>query len=434
MHSKQQFFNSLTQIISRAATAALAMPIMFVLAVVLTQPSPAQTFKVLYNFTGGADGASPMAGLTMDAAGNFYGTTSTTNGSSSGGAVFKLTHSGSRWILTPLYSFPRDGGKDGTSPRGRVILARDGTLYGTTLEGGGYLCSYLGGGCGTVFQLRPSAPDLTGVLAAPWDETVLHRFNRSDGMYPQGDLSLDQSGNIYGTTLQGGDASQGVIYKLTPSGGSWTETVLYAAQDNGDGKWPYGGVVLDSSGNLIGVFGYGGPYNNGAVYQLSPSKSGWTERTVYGFTGESDGGGPIGGLIPDSSGNFYGTTAGGGTGGGGTVFKLKRTDSGWTLETLYGSWTPYVGNSGPWDKLAMDAAGNLYGTTFFDGTYLGCGSVFKLTPSNGGWTYTSLHDFTCGSDGANPISNLVMDGRGNLYGTTYLGGTDGCGVVFEITP
>ena len=143
---------------------------------------------------------------------------------------------------------------------------------------------------------------------------------------------------------------------------------------------------------------------------------------------------PWAGLIIDPSGNLYGTTTGGGSGSGGTVFELTPANVGWTFKTLYS----FSGNGGgPSDKLVMDAAGNLYGTTYIDGAY-GYGTVFKLTPSNGGWTYTSLHDFTGGSDGANPISSLVFDANGNLYGTASQGGTGncpgGCGVVFEITP
>jgi uncharacterized repeat protein (TIGR03803 family) len=388
----------------------------------------AQTFTVIHYFTGGGDGGNPHASLTMDAAGNIYGTTS--NGGAGYGTVFKLKHAGSSWILTPLYWFA--GGNDGASPGSRVTLAQDGTLYGSTAAGGGSGCN--GYGCGTVFHLTP-APRAPKSALTPWTETVLYRFTGGDdGALPQGELTFDQAGDIYGTTVYGGNQGYGVIYELIPSAGAWTETVVYSAQNNGDGANPYGGVVSDAS-NLYGVFLSNGPHGVGAVYELSPSGSSWQEQTLYGFTGGSDGAYPEGGLITDPSGNLYGTTVGGGTSGAGTVFKMTPSGGGWTLTTLYnfsGS-----GRCGPVDKLVLDGAGNLYGTTFCDGLY-GYGSVFKLTPSNGGWTYASLHDFCpdgypCTDDGAWPVGSLVFDANGNLYGTVSGGGSNDLGVVFEIT-
>ncbi|MGA2372798.1 MAG: choice-of-anchor tandem repeat GloVer-containing protein [Candidatus Korobacteraceae bacterium] len=217
---------------------------------------------------------------------------------------------------------------------------------------------------------------------------------------------------------------------MTHSGGGWTETVLYSAQPGEDGNNPLGGVVFDRSGNLYGVFWEGGLCDVGAVYQLSPLGSSWTEQTLYGFPCSGDDGlYPTGGLIIDQSGNLYGTTLESGSSGGGTVFELTPANGGWTFNTQYS----FLGNVGPEAKLIMDAAGNLYGTTYYDGAY-GAGSVFKLTPSNGGWTYTSLHDFSAGSDGALPVSNVVFDANGDLYGTASYGGGYGHGVVWEITP
>ena len=431
MHSKQQFPGLVFRMIACAATAAQALAIVLALAVLSMQSAQAQMFKVIHNFTGGGDGGRPDTGLTMDAAGNLYGTTSEGgnlggNCSNTGcGTVFKLKHSGSSWVLTPLYSFA--GGNDGDSPAGRVIIAKDGTVYGTTFFGGG--------GSGTVFHLTPS-PTAPKTALARWNETVIYRFSGgSDGMYPEGDLTFGQSGNIYGTTQYGGNAGWGVIYELVPSGGSWTETVLYSPQIYDDGAYPTGGVVFDSSGNLYAVFTSGGPFWDdkyglcfpsgcGTVYELDPSGSG---GIIAPFTG-GEGRNPEGGLIIDSSNNLYGTTSGGGPGGAGTVFELAATT--FNLNLLY---TFSENGIGPQDKLVMDAIGDLYGTTSSEGVY-GHGSVFKLTPSSGGWTYTSLHDFTGGSDGDFPNGNLVFDVNGNLYGTTYWGGTGAWGVVFEITP
>jgi uncharacterized repeat protein (TIGR03803 family) len=192
-------------------------------------------------------------------------------------------------------------------------------------------------------------------------------------------------------------------------------------------------VIFDGAGNLYGSTNgggpYGGSYGDGTIFQLTPSGSGWSETILHAFHGGSDGEGQQDSPIL-RSGNLYGTTAGGGTGGGGTVYELTPSNGSWTFTTLY----DLTGTVGPGGGVIMDPAGNLYATTQLDGVY-GQGSVFKLTPSNDGWTYTSLHDFTGGSDGKLPYCNLTMDTSGNLYGTTSEGGANGYGgVVFEITP
>ncbi len=410
--------------LAQTAAAALALAILLALIIVATPAASAQTYKVLYNFTGGADGANQTAGLTIDGSGNLYGTTC-----SYGGTVFRLSRSSSGWVFSTLHTF--NGGSDGFCPSSRPLLAQDGTQYGATVSGGGGCGT---GGCGAVYHMRPSAAAL-----APWYDTVIYRFpgnNPEDQSSPLGDLIFDQAGNLYGTTNRGGDKHIGSVYELMYLG-YWLETDLYSFQGSGDGGFAGGGVIFDRSGNLYGVTLSGGHGGAGTVYQLSPSGSGWKETTLYSFTGGNDGGDPTGGLFMDSSGNLYGTTESGGSDGGGTVFELTPGNGGWAFNTLYsfsgqGSWP------GPWAKPTMDAAGNLYGTTHGDGAYSN-GSVFKLTPSPSGWTYTSLHDFTGGSDGGSPQSSIVFDANGNLYGTTYSGGTgdcygQGCGVVFEITP
>ncbi len=386
-------------------------------------------FQVIHNFTGGFDGEYPRSGFSIDAAGNLYGTTFA--GGAGFGTVFKLKHAGSGWIVTPLYSFR--GGSDGAGPLGRVIVASDGTLYGTTSSVGGNGCSSFG--CGTVFRLRPPASRPASALS-PWTESVLYRFTGgNDGAYPQGELTFDHAGNIYGTTQYGGDTNSGVVYQLTPSGGGWTESVPYSAQNNGDGANPLGGVVLDAAGSLYGVFNQGGLYGSGAVYQLSFSGSGWTEQNLHDFMPQG-GEYPVGGLIIDASGNLYGSTTVSMNNNGGFALELTPAGGGWTYTLL-----PNLGIVGPDDRLFLDGTGNLFGTAY-QGGLASVGSVFKLTPSDGGWTYTTLHDFCmtrpC-TDGQNPISNVVFDRDGNLYGTTSLGGTGsacsgGCGVAFEITP
>ena len=403
---------------------------MCVLGVVATQPAEAQTYTVIHNFMGGADGDEPNYGLTIDAGGNLYGTTF--GGDSGTGTVYVLSPGSAGWALTPLYVFT--GGSDGAAPYAAVIFGPDGSLYGTTGFGGipNPACTTGGGktGCGTVYKLTPSN--------GSWTESVLYDFSGgTDGASPLGGrLVFDQAGNFYGTTFSGGGGSCpggcGVVYELTPSDGGWTESVLYSFSGGNDGANPWAGVIFDQSGNLYGTTSGGGTYGYGTVYELMPSASGWTLKTLYSFQNQQDGGQPYAGLIFDQSGNLYGATTEGGTGKGGTVFELTPARGGWNFNTLYGF--PGSGGQaaqGPVASLIMDSVGNLYGATAGDGAN-GFGSVFKLTPSAGSWTYTSLHDFTSGSDGKLPRSNLVFDRNGNLFGTAY-GGTTGYGVVFEIT-
>ena len=407
--------------------AWLLLPVLF-LCVVSSIPTLtyAASFNVIYTFTGGSDPAQPYAGLSMDSAGNFYGTTLA--GGTGNGTVFKLSPSGSGWTLTTLHEFTGvTGGNDGAGPRARVVIGPDGNLYGTTFEGGRTGCGT--NGCGTVFKLSNTG--------SGWSETVLYRFTGgTDGGEPTGDLLFDASGNILGTTELGGKPHScgglgcGTVFKLSNSGGSWTESVLYQfVGGSSDGAFPNSGVVFDTSGNLYGTTCCGSSHNDGTVFQLKPSGSGWTENVLYIFTGSSDGNEPDTGVIFDAAGNLYGSTVFGGTGNGGTVFELTPSGGNWTFSALY----DFTGIQGPHGSLVLDAGGNLYGTTNQDGSQQS-GSVFLLTPSSGSWTYTSLHDFTGGNDGELPISNLVFDTSGNLYGTASLGGANGQGVVFEVTP
>lgn len=404
----------------------------------LAAPARAQTFTVIHNFTGGSDGGNPNAGLTVDRAGNFYGTTySGGTGDcdpvTSCGTVFKLARSGNAWILTPIYDFQGFTNGDGGEPQARVIFGPDGALYGTT-SGGGMLCV---NGCGTVFRLTPAASACKTALC-PWRETVLYEFQgNNDGSEPSyGDVSFDRNGNLYGTTIVGGgglcnDLTCGTVYELSPSGGSWTEQVIYRFENESLGYWPYGGVTPDNAGNLYGA----STWNYSTAYELTPANGGWSATALHTFSDYPAGGtGVIGNLIFDNAGNLYGTTSTSGPGGGGTVFELARSGDGWNFNLLYSfSYSGSSENPGPWASLAMDTAGNLYGTTYADGAN-GCGSVFKLTSSGGTWTYSSLHDFACGSDGGNPISNVTLDLVGNLYGTASTGGGHGDGVAWEITP
>jgi uncharacterized repeat protein (TIGR03803 family) len=405
------------------AAAAIAMAIVIALTMLGARTAQSQTFTVLHTFTGGTDGELPEAGLTLDAAGNLYGTASA-GGSSGSGTVYKLTHRGTGWTFSLLYSFA--GGNDGATPIARVIFGPNGTLYGTTEYGGNCAST-----CGTVFNLVPPSTVCKAVLC-PWDEKVIYRFQGGvgDGSRPgYGDLVFDRAGSLYGTTILSGANSSGIVYELTPSSGSWTENILYNMTSD-SGVYPYSGVIFDHAGNLYGTAFEGGPDSiYGTVYELTPSGSGWTENTLYNFQEVTDGSSPYGGVIFDSSGNLYGTTSNRGPDGAGTVFKLTPSNGTYTFTVLHS----FAGNDGPYGGLTMDAAGNLYGTTYGDGVH-DYGNVFELSPSNGGWSYTDLYDFTGGNDGGYPFGSVAIDADGNLYGTTAYFGTHGYGVVWEITP
>ncbi len=435
-----------------ARLAVVAIAVAAALGMGLASTSQAQTYQVIYNFHGGMDGGTPQAGLVFDRAGNLYGTTSA-RGSFDRGTVFKLGRRGSGWVLSPLYSFRN--GNDGKFSVAPVTIGPDGNLYGITYNGGNSGCQ---DGCGIVYKLT-LPPTVCKAVSCEWSETVLYRFTGSgDGGNPTGGVRFDAAGNIYGTTERGGSGS-GTVFELTHSGSNWTESVLHSFNWQTEGSSPQSGVIFDSAGNVYGTTMFQAPNNSGAVFELTPSGSGWTSATLRALAPASDGAYPAGGLIADAAGNLYGTASSAGPNSGGTVFELSPASGGWTFSTLYGlactgDWCTdsfygtygakaplpprFSDSPGPQASLLRDTAGNLYGTTFSDGPY-GCGSVFKLTPSGGGWTYTSLHDFTGGMAGCMSAANVTMDANGNLYGTASIGGTGACdfnycGFVWEITP
>jgi len=405
--------------ISRVTAPALVAIILCISA----PPAGAQTFRVLHSFTGGSDGATPFGGLTLDRAGNIYGTASAggytgNNCTSAGcGTVFKLTNRNGAWILTPLYAFR--GSDDGANPYAGVTIGANGTLYGTTLQGGT--------GAGTVFNLSPPAR-ATGNITGGWTETVIYRFGLPpDGQLPAyGKLVFDSAGDLYGTTFEGGapcyDAACGTVFKLTPlSGGGWTKTD-YDFTGQSDGSNPLSGVVIDAAGNLYGTTSNANVAP--VVYRLLPSASGWTETTLYTLEFFDD---PRGGVILDGSGGLYGGTV------SNLVYQLTPAAGQWNYTLLY----TFTGFSGVWSPLIRDASGNLYGVTCGDGAS-SQGTAFKLTPTGSGWSETDLYEFTGHSDGGCPVGGAVLDANGNLYGTTAYGGagcgSTGCGVLWEITP
>ena len=419
---------------SIARRVLLAVSVVLAISIFAT----GQTFTVLHTF-GDDDGSSPYAGVTVDRAGNLYGATKyggLANCNSGCGVLFKLAPQGSAWNFVPLYKFA--GPNDGKAPIARLVFGPDGRLYGTTSLGGSLA------NAGTVFTLAP--PPAACRTSCSWIKATIWNFAQyedDDGHVPgYGDLVFDSAGNIYGTTEEGG-AAQGIcgpgcgtVYMLSRSHGPWSESLIYKFGD-GPGFHPYAGVNFDDHGNLYGTTLLGGSANRGLVYELTPSDGTWSPSILYNFLFQSDGGAPSAGLVVGTEGELYGAAGSGGAGGGGTLFALSPAALDWSLQVLYSFDFP----AHPFANLTMDAAGNLYGTTN-DGGRFAHGNVFKLTRTGDSSTYASLYDFTGGSDGATPYGSVALDAAGNLYGTTVAGGSEagdcivshGCGVVWQIRP
>jgi len=336
---------------------------------------PSGNYAVLYAFTGGTDGASPMAGLLRDAEGNLYGTT--TSGGAGFGVVFMLDPMGNEHVL---HTF---NGADGDTPTAGLIMDSEGNLYGTTLGGGNLQCSRRG--CGVVFKIDHS----TG------QESILYAFNGSDGRLPSADLIRDEAGNLYGTTFIGGANNYGVVFRVDPDG---HETVLHDFTGGTDGARSTGALIRDDEGNLYGTTNYGGNVNEcvngadvgcGVVFKLDRNG---IETVLYTFTGGSDGATPFAGVMRDHNGNLYGTTiAGGGFYGAlcagfgcGVVFKLDQTGQQTVLYTFEGG----ADGGNPFGGLIEDSNGKLYGAATLGGNFyvsqgwcatLGCGVVFEIS-------------------------------------------------------
>jgi uncharacterized repeat protein (TIGR03803 family) len=263
---------------------------------------------------------------------------------------------------------------------------------------------------------------------------VLYAFEECGG--PGAPLIADARGNLYGTTSGGGANGQGCVFELSPTESGWVESVLY---NLGGFGYSRGALVFDKAGNLYGTDG-GGVYNGGAVFELSPSSGGgWTETVLHSFGNGEDGGGPASNLIFDEEGNLYGTTLGGGTQRGGTVYKLSPGANGWTETVLYSFPASIAGpdGDGPVGGVVMDTKGRLYGVTEFGGA-TGSGAVYELAPDSGGYKETIIYSFN-GSDGLEPGSGLTIGPGPALYGTSYFGGDTsvcpyvGCGIVYGLT-
>lgn len=425
-----------------SAAAALLLPIV----------CPAATLKVLHVFAGSPDGSAPESNLIFDAKGNLYGTTYAGGAGTACfagcGTVFQLTPDGSGGFTEHVIHSFQGPLVDGQNPQAPLVFDALGNLYGTTYSGG----QNVRAASGTVFKLSPNTD-------GSWTETVLHSFNGGldgghDGGDLQGGLVFDQAGNLYGTTAGGGTGTGcgagpafgcGTVFKLAPTpSGNWRETILHNFTNNHSDGWnPESGLIFDATGSLYGTTFYGGaaPMGGGTVFKLTPGSGGWQESVLYSFTCAADGCSPYSGLAFDTAGNLYGTTVGGGDAERrGTVYKLSPNPTGTWTETVIHTFGSGQDGLEPYGGPILDTAGDVYGTTMNGGGGTlascsdGCGTVWKLIPASGGYTEDILVRFGNGGRGIGPLTGLVMDAQGNLYGTAAFGGPDGAGLVFEVAP
>lgn len=392
------------------------------MAVTLVLSAPrahGQTEKIIYSFNGGVDGALPEGGLLMDASGNLYGVTES-GGTEGIGTVYELSPgSMGTWTKTILYSFTF--GPDVWLPTSNLVFDAKGNLYGMTPEGG--LNS-----AGGIFELSPGSNGI-------WTEKVIYSFGGGADVVPfVSNLAIDSASNLYGyrgeIALSPGTTSYGGIFEIHPNtNGTWTEKVLHTFSGGNDGSAPYGGqLTFDSAGNLYGE-AYNGPNDFGLVFELvRGSTGGWTERILHAFTGGADGSAVPGPLLIDDKGNVFGTSEG-------NAFELVPGANGAWTENILHTFTGASDGAYPESGLTLSSSGAVYGATYYGGLHHG--TVFQLTPgSSGTWNEKILHRFkNTGGDGIFPYSSrLVLDGHGNLFGTTLNGGISNNGVVFEVTP
>lgn len=373
----------------------------------------AGALTTLLNFNT-TNGAHPYAGLSINAAGTLYGVTS--NGGASGyGSVFDLFLSNGAYTgPVQIASFTNT---NGSAAHGTLVQDSAGDLFGTTNAGGA-------SGYGTVFEIVKGT-----MWSAP---VVLATFNSTNGSNALDGVIIDAAGNLFGTTNNGGANGYGTVYEIPKTATGYGALTTLASFSSATGLYPRG-LVVDSAGNLFGETIQGGSATNamGTVFEIAKTSTGYAApATLVSFTGPN-GGNPTGGLVMDSAGNLFGETSSGGTAAAGTVFEITKTTTGYGQAITLASFDG-VNQLTPKGPLLLDAKGDLFGTTYNGGT-LNDGSVFELVKTAGGYAAPVTLAAFNGTNGAYPNAGLVMDAAGNLFGTTYQGGTGNVGTVFEVT-
>jgi uncharacterized repeat protein (TIGR03803 family) len=285
----------------------------------------------------------------------------------------------------------------------------------------------------------------TATPAATSGTKVAYSFaGGADGEYPSTDLVVDASGNLYGTSVQGGANGSGTVFRLSPSASGWTHTVVYNFTGQADGGQPYGGVVLDAQGNnLYGTAVVGGTHRGspcidsgcGVAFKLTQSGGSWHQSVIHTFTGGSDGYGPGNGLTLAKDGSLFGMTPTGGTHGLGIIYQLNPGASGtWKLKVIHAFSGGDDGATGSAGRLLLDGAGGLFGVSTVGGAH-GAGAAFHVTQDpSGRWKLTPIYEFNGVPDAGFPYGGLIFDGSGNMYGTSYYDGANNLGSVYELSP
>jgi uncharacterized repeat protein (TIGR03803 family) len=387
--------------------------------------------SVIFSFSQ-HNGAGPVGGLIVDRAGRLFGVTQA-GGAFGKGTVFRLIPpepGHTAWTETVLYSFGTTT-NDGASPAGGLVRDKAGNLYGTTAAGGASLF-------GTVFKLAPPTSS-----SRYWSETILHNFGATnqDGSDPVGSLAVGANGNIYGLTFEGGSANKGTVFEMAPpasAGANWAERVVHTF-GGADGSAPVGGLAAADDGRLFGVTSEGGASGNGTVFEMRPANGNWAHTTLLSFSyAAGTGVSPLDGVSIGAAGTLFGTTNAGGPDGTGTVFEMRQTAANqWTHKLLFSFAQSAESGAFPGAAVVVSNHGDAYGTTQTGGKF-GQGTLFQLSPGaapNASWTQKVLRVFgSRATSNPGPYARLALDAGGNLYGTTYAGGSRGYGTVFRIAP
>ncbi|HEY7099848.1 MAG TPA: choice-of-anchor tandem repeat GloVer-containing protein [Terriglobales bacterium] len=403
-----------------------ALRIFAVIALLVCAAWAAPTTQVIYSFAGDEDGEYTDTDLILDSAGNIYGT-SVLGGEFGTGSVFQLSPSGNTWVHTVLYSFT--GQADGGQPYKGVTMDAAGNLYGSAVIGGKFgACPE--DGCGVVYKLTNNG--------GSWTQTVIHAFNGNDGYGPGQGLTFDTAGNLYGMTATGGQYGLGVIYQLRPQqDGTWKLRVIHHFTGGNDGSSGSAGrLLLDASGSLFGVATTGGANGKGTAFRLTPTQNDrWNFTTLYAFQGQPDAGFPYGALVGDPAGNLYGTTYWDGANNLGSVYQLSPGPGGkWRERVLYSFKGGRDGNSSI-SNLVIDKRGRLYGTTSEGGAGCSCGVIFRVAKdANGVWKETIAYRFQGAPDAGFAYNGMVADSSGNMFGATVHGGDDDEGSIYKFVP